>query len=246
MFLFLKLQWLLILMHIFFWANQPTDHYFVPREETARMLTSYGIPEQDISITGIPIFPSFSKPISKSEVLKANNLKGDRPIVLLISSGASLSKIYKELLQVSNPMEIIVVCGRQADVRDHLKKIPVPTQHNVLLLGFTEKIHEFMAISSLIITKPGGLTTSESLACGLAMVLVDPVQGQETRNCDMLLENGIAIKVNDIVNLSFQISKLLSEPNRLQSMQQNAKQMGKPLAAFDIAKYVINFSSMKK
>lgn len=144
---------------LFLGANQPTDHYFVPREETARMLTSYGIPEQDISITGIPIFPSFSKPISKSEVLKANNLKGDRPIVLLISSGASLSKIYKELLQVSNPMEIIVVCGRQADVRDHLKKIPVPTQHNVLLLGFTEKIHEFMAISSLIITKPGGLTT---------------------------------------------------------------------------------------
>jgi processive 1,2-diacylglycerol beta-glucosyltransferase len=91
-----------------------------------------------------------------------------------------------------------------------------------------------MAVADLVVSKPGGLTTSETLARGAAMVIVNPIPGQESRNSDFLLENGAAIKVNNVATLAYKLTTLLRQPDRLKQLKANARQLGRPRAAFDV------------
>ena len=102
------------------------------------------------------------------------------------------------------------------------------------IFGFTDKIDELMTAADLVLSKPGGLTTSETLARGAAMVIVNPIPGQETRNSDFLLESGAAIKVNNIATLAHKVTALLRDPERLAQLKANARRVGRPRAAFDV------------
>jgi processive 1,2-diacylglycerol beta-glucosyltransferase len=139
-------------------------------------------------------------------------------------------------LNIEIPLGLVVVTGRNAEAKKSLEKIEIPDRHHTRVLGFTDKIHELMAIADLVVSKPGGLTTSEVLASGAAMAIVNPVPGQESRNNDFLLENKAAIKINNIATLQYKITKLLEEEGRLAELKQNARKLGKPRAAFEIGK----------
>jgi processive 1,2-diacylglycerol beta-glucosyltransferase len=95
--------------------------------------------------------------------------------------------------------------------------------------------------ADLVVSKPGGLTTSETLARGAAMVIIDPIPGQETRNSDFLLENGAAIKVNNLGALAHKIERLLADPPKLEQLKANARRLGRPRAAFDVAQRALAF-----
>ena len=100
-----------------------------------------------------------------------------------------------------------------------------------------------MAAADIVVSKPGGLTTSETLARGAAMVIVNPIPGQESRNSDFLLENGAAIKINNIGTLAHKLGKLLDDRPMLNRLKANACKIGKPLAAFDVARIALNEST---
>ena len=91
-----------------------------------------------------------------------------------------------------------------------------------------------MAVADLVVTKPGGLTTSETLARGAVMVIVNPIPGQEARNSDFLLESGAAIKVNLIGTLTYKLTNLLADTGRLQQLRDNVRRIARPRAAFDV------------
>ena len=101
-------------------------------------------------------------------------------------------------------------------------------------MGFTKEIDELMAVADLVMSKPGGLTTSETLARGAVMVIVNPIPGQESRNSDFLLENGAAIKVNNTAVLAPKITALLSDRARLEALRANVRRIARPRAAFDV------------
>src|SRR5512147_2814450 len=107
-------------------------------------------------------------------------------------------------------------------------------------LGYTKVIERVMAASDLAITKPGGLTTSECLAMGLPMIVVSPIPGQEERNADFLLEQGAALKAYDEAGLEFRVKALLHEPSRINEMRQHTLRLGKPNAAENILKLVMD------
>jgi processive 1,2-diacylglycerol beta-glucosyltransferase len=109
------------------------------------------------------------------------------------------------------------------------------------VLGFTTEIHELMTAADLVMTKPGGLTTSEALACGAAMVVVNPIPGQESRNSDFLLENAAAIKVNNVATLSYKLTQLLRAPERIAQLRESARKLGRPDAAFRIARAALDW-----
>src|SRR5215212_2968366 len=219
------------------WVNQPCEHYFTATEEGDIGLTAWGVAREDITVTGIPIHPLFSQPKDRKDVLKRQKLDGDRPIILQSAGGfgvGPIEKIYKSLLEIQRPLEIVVVTGKNAAAKDHLSQIPCPKRHRCQILGFTDQMDEFMCAADLVVSKPGGLTTSETLARGAAMVIVDPIPGQESRNSDFLLENGAAIKVNNLAALGHKVDAILSEPSRLALLKSNAAKLGHPQAAFDV------------
>ena len=108
-------------------------------------------------------------------------------------------------------------------------------------MGFTTEIDELMEAADVVVSKPGGLTTSEVLARGAAMVIVNPIPGQESRNSDFLLENGAAIKVNNAATLPLKLSRLVSNPKRLETLKSNARRLAKPQAAFDVARLALGY-----
>jgi processive 1,2-diacylglycerol beta-glucosyltransferase len=127
-------------------------------------------------------------------------------------------------------------------LKNRLEKLETPERHKVHILGFTTQIDELMAVADLVVTKPGGLTTSETLARGAAMAVVNPIPGQESRNSDFLLENCAAVKINNLSTLTYKLNQLLADPARLAVLKQNAKRLGRPQAAFDVAKAAIEWS----
>ena len=146
------------------------------------------------------------------------------------------SSIYRAILAVDVPLELVVVTGRNAKIKTELERIEVPEQHLAHVLGFTTEMDELLAAADVVVTKPGGLTTSEVLARGAVMAIINPIPGQESRNSDFLLENGAAIKLNNISTLPYKLTNLLRDSKRLASLKAHARRLGRPQAAFDVAR----------
>jgi processive 1,2-diacylglycerol beta-glucosyltransferase len=220
------------------WVNQPCEHYFTATEEGALYLQTWGVPAGHASATGIPIDPVFAEPKERSRCLARQDLVGDRLIVLQLAGGfgvGPIEQIYQGLLTVERPLEIVVVTGRNAAAKEQLEALPTPSRHRVKVLGFTDQMDELLAVADLVVSKPGGLTTSETLARGAAMVIVNPIPGQESRNSDFLLENGAAIKVNSVALLAHKVGDLFADEKRLERLKANARRLGRPRAAFTVA-----------
>ena len=219
------------------WVNQPCERYFTATSEGAQYLQHWGIPRDTTFATGIPIHPVFAVEKDRKACLSKHGIKGDRPIVLQLAGGfgvGPIEKIHQALLAVDVPTDLIVVAGRNEKVKAQLEKLPTPVNHRVKIIGFTKEIDELMNVADLVVSKPGGLTTSETLARGAVMVIVNPIPGQESRNSDYLLENGSAIKANNIGTLAFKVNELLEDKPRLARIRENVARIARPRAAFDV------------
>jgi processive 1,2-diacylglycerol beta-glucosyltransferase len=226
------------------WVNQPCDHYFSATEEGAAYLSHWGVPSGDVTVSGIPIHPAFSQPNDRAACLAHQRLIGDRPVVLQLSGGfgvGPIERIFRGILAIESPLEVVVVAGRNEEAKAQLTHVVVPARHRVTILGFTDTIHELMAVSDIVVSKPGGLTTSEVLASGAGMAVVNPIPGQESRNSDFLLENGAAVKINNIATLAHKLTTLLREPSRIAQLKANARRIGKPQAAFVVARRALDW-----
>lgn len=219
------------------WVNEPCDRYFTATKEGALYLNSWGIDLEKTSPVGIPVHPVFSEEKDRKALLKKHGLADDRPLLLQLAGGfgvGPIEKIYNALLAVEEPVQLVTVAGKNEKLREKLSKLPVPKRHKAKVMGFTKEIDELMHVADLVVSKPGGLTTSEVLARGAVMVIVNPIPGQESRNSDFLLEQGAAIKANNLPTLSWKITELLKNPARLQEMRGNVRRLAKPRAAFDV------------
>lgn len=219
------------------WVNQPCDLYFTATDEGKEYLSHWGVPSDIITVTGIPIHPVFSQPKDRAACLKKHGLAGERPVILQMAGGfgvGPIEKLYQALLQVEIPLDVMVVTGRNPELKQQLERIKPPSRHQTKIFGFTLEIDELMAMADVVLTKPGGLTTSETLARGAVMAIVNPTPGQEFRNSDFLLENGAAIKINNIGTLAYKMTHLLRDPGRLQQLKTNVRRLARPRAAFDV------------
>ena len=226
------------------WVNQPCDLYTTATAEGAAYLEYWGVPANTIRVTGIPIHPVFSIPKTREECRTRQGLAGDRPTILQLAGGFGVGPIeglYRGLLAIPTPLQIVVVAGKNEETRKQLTHIEIPAQHGTKILGFTDQMDELMAAADIVLTKPGGLTTSEVLARGAAMAIVNPIPGQESRNSDYLLENGAAIKINNLATLPQKLTPLLKNPKQLTQLKSNAKKLGHPQAAFEVANLALNY-----
>lgn len=225
-----------------YWINDKVDFYIVPTQEAADRLIKEGIPEKRIRIYGIPVDPKFSAVVDKQKVAKALGLDLKIPMILVMGGGQGLGptkKIVKALAKLKNPFQLIVLTGTNKKVLKRVKKIKFLNGQKVLPLSFVENVHELMEVASFAITKPGGMTTAESLVKGLPLVIVNPIPGQEERNTQLLLKKGIAVRAENIKTIGDTVKSLLESPEKLEAMSKAARSHGKPQAAMDIAKLAL-------
>lgn len=226
------------------WLCRNFEHYFVALDETRAYLETLGFPPEKCSVTGIPIDPKFSESKPKDEMRKKYGLALDVPTVILSLGGFGVGKIdtiLDPLRAMKTDVQVLAMCGRNEELKIELERKPQTGDVKIVPVGYTREMDEYMSASDLIIGKPGGLTTCEALAKGLVFVIVNPIPGQEERNSDHLLENGVAIRSNNPATLGYKIEKLLSDPKRLAEMRANALAFARPNAAFDIADKLAKF-----
>ena len=239
------------------WVQDPTERYFVAREDVALVLESCGVDRACTTVSGIPIMPEFKQAAkevaqNREEVLRGLGLGevGERKLVVVASNGPrAIRRTYPEILKAEEPMEVVVLMGRQADTREELLSVPVPDRHRVHLWGFTSKMPQLLACADLYVGKPGGLTVAEALAFGVPMLVTDPIPGQESRNADMLLEMGAGVKVLDPCLLAHRLSGLLANGGaKLKSMRESIAKsgIGRPNAAYDVARWALAAGAMHR
>ena len=228
------------------WLVHHYERYFVALDEARAYLEALNIPAQKITVSGIPIDPVFAVKKDKQEMRAKHGLAPDRTTILLSAGGfgvGSVDALVSSLLPLQQRAQIVAICGRNEELKKRLTRVAarIKADASVLLkpFGYTKEMDELMTASDLVLGKPGGLTTSEALAKGLVFVIVNPIPGQEERNSDHLLEGGVAIRCNNLPTLPYKLDRLLSEPERLQSMKTNALRMGHPNAAKEIVEQLL-------
>ncbi|MFQ3683584.1 MGDG synthase family glycosyltransferase [Roseiflexus sp.] len=225
------------------WLSPRFNRYFVALEETKVHLMALGLPEERITVSGIPVDPVFEEPIDRDEVLARYHLDPDLPILLLSAGAAGVGparEAVQQILQMRTPSQVIIVCGRNEELRNELVDLVAPQAKRFRVLGFTSEMPALMKISTILIGKPGGLTSSEAMAAGLPMVIIAPIPGQEERNSDHLLEEGVALRCNQMTTLAYKIDRLLENPERLARMRENTRAIGRPDAARVIVETLLN------
>lgn len=222
------------------WLCRHYDQYFVALEETRVHLEKLGIPASKISVTGIPIDPVFARPRDKAEARARLGLDPDRTTILLSAGGFGVGPIehlVESLFELRHPAQVVAICGRNEEAKSSLDAFVArgaPERHRIAVVGFTTAMDEYMSAADLLVGKPGGLTTSEALAKGLVMVVVNPIPGQEERNSDHLLEEGAALRCNNLPALAYKIDRLLDDPARFEAMRASVRRLARPRAAFDV------------
>ena len=225
-----------------YWLHTGVDYYVVPSQEALERYVKEGVPQDRIKIFGIPIRIKFAENTGQDRIAKKLGLDLNIPTILIMGGGQGLGPMkeaVKSLVHLERPLQLIVICGTNVKLVHWIKKIKRQTDKKIIFYDYASNVDELMEVSALIVSKPGGMTTSECLAKGLPMVIVDPIPGQEERNSQFLVNQGIAIRVNDKRHIGRQIDALLDEPGKLAAMKQAALKNGKPMAAENIARLIL-------
>ena len=216
------------------WLSPMFHHYFVALEETKVHIQSLGIPPAHVTVSGIPVNPVLGIPVDREAALAAYKLDPHTP-VLLFSVGAaglaSATTIVEQLRQVESNVQIVVVCGKNEQLRGEIEQLVAPQAERFRVLGYTTDMPNLMRVATLFIGKPGGLTSAECMAARLPMLIIEPIPGQEERNSDHLLEEGAAVRCNELTTVAYKVERLLREPARLEQMRANTARLARPDAA---------------
>lgn len=225
-----------------YWIYEAIDRYVVASEEAKAKLLENGIAADKIYVYGIPIDISFTERLSQSQIFKHHGLKdGIKTILVMGGSGGlgPIKRIVAALDRINTPIQIIIVTGTNARLYAYFNRRISRFRNKVLVAGYANNISEFMTISDLVITKPGGLTVSEALSKSLPIVIVNPIPGQEAKNTQFLTQKRAAVRADNEEELAVLVENLCRMPSKLKAMKAQAAALSKPESAINIAKLIL-------
>ena len=225
-----------------YWVYDAVDYYITPSVEVSERLAKKGVPIQKMRSFGIPFDPKFNQKLNCQEVLRKMHLDPLKPVVLIMGGGQGLGPIktiVKSLENVKADIQELIVTGTNKKLHRSLKRRIRKYKKDIHLFGFVDNINELMSIATMIISKPGGVTTAEALALRLPMVIVKPIPGQEANNTDFLTRKQAAVKLDEPKKICSVVEELLSDKHKLERMRNAAAEIAKPNSSLDIAKLLL-------
>ncbi|MDI6802809.1 MAG: glycosyltransferase [Bacteroidota bacterium] len=236
------------------WVDPIIERYFVYHEESAWQLQSKKVPAEKITIAGIPLMPEFRSKGKQKNVRIKLGINPDQFTVLVLSGGFGIGRVKEIVEQTATTLaefdrmnfNLLIVCGKNTKVQAEIQAVNFPCNINPYIYGFIDNMHEFMDASDLLISKAGGLTSSEAMAKSLPILIIDPIPGQESRNTDIIVEYGAGWKAINLHNLSYKLRRILKTPVILSRARKATQRLGKPNAASTILKNVYEYLRLKE
>lgn len=232
-------------MHPFWEDATRVEHIILASELLIPRAVAIGIEENRILPLGIPVHPKFKNKIPKSLAREQLNLRQDCPVVLVMGGSMGYGGIAKlvESLKDTN-MQILAVSGKNK--RQYHNLLKLEKNPNLKVFGFVDNIEVLMDAADCIVTKPGGLTVTESMLKGLPMILTNPIPGQEERNTEFLMNLGLALHASKTFPVTEALSFLFYNNKRCELMTENMKLYAKPNATEDLCDFVYSLGSNEK
>ena len=228
-----------------FWEMKPefVNLYFVANEEMKYSLIHSGIDEKKIHVTGIPVRPEFLKQHNRKQIFEEFDLVEGKPVFLVFGGGAygmsDASVLFKSLLDVDKDIQIIAIAGKSEKTKESFDRLALESDKKVVILGFTDKVPELMSIADFVVSKPGGLTTTEILVSNVPFVIFNPIPGQEEENSNFLTNNGAAVRLWDFNKATPLFEQLLNDSFKLEHIKIMQKHIAKPNSTKDIVDIVL-------
>ena len=230
-----------------FMFSEYVDYIFVAHDGMKQELIKNGVEEFKIYATGIPLSNRFLLNYNKEQILNELNLSVNKKTVLFFAGGEfgfgkdKTFKILKTIINSFPNMQVVAIAGRNKKMKNNFEELVEETNsyENVKILAYTNKVPELMSISDLVISKPGGLTTTESLASGLPIIVINPIPGQETENAEFLEKHQVGIWLRKKDNVEEKLYDIFNTPEKLQKMKINARLLAKKNSTADICKILL-------
>ncbi len=224
-----------------FWQDVPNIDYFITASELlTRQAEKKGIDPGKILPFGIPIHPKFSLKMEKPAARKTLGIDPGRFTVLVMGGSmghGNLAGIIGQIDGLDADFQVLAVCGNNKRAYERVSRLK--TRKPVHSYGFVDDVDVMMDAADCIITKPGGLTTSEALAKNLPILMINPIPGQEERNVEFLVNNGLAVNVTETYPVDEALYQLFLYPQKLECMEKNIRLVGKPHATDDLCSFIL-------
>ena len=221
-----------------FWEETDLDYYVIANELLTRKAVKKGLPEDRLLPIGIPIFKKFAEKKTKEEAREILQIENKDTVMVMSGSmgHGNVSKIIKQLNSLDMDFQILSICGNNKHLKERIDEMEI--NKKIYNYGFVNNVDIMMDASNCMISKPGGLSVSESLAKGLPMAMVNPIPGQEDRNVEFLLNNGLAMKVSKTFPIDEAIYALLSDSEKVESMVSQMETIARPNASADLCDFI--------
>ena len=224
------------------WIHHHMTGYFAANPEVMWRMADRGIERERITVSGIPIMPAFSQPLSREECAQELGLDPEKLTLLMMSGGEGVGRLdvlAERVLGLEGDFQVVALAGKNQRMLEELNRVAEAHPGRLFPQGFTRTVERVMAACDVAVSKPGGLTTSECLAMGLPMVVISPIPGQEERNADYLLESGAGMKACDAAALAYRVDHLIRHPEKISTMRKQALAIATPGAANTVLDKVI-------
>lgn len=179
-----------------FWEETAPDYFVIPHPDLAEDFYSRKIPQDKLLPFGIPVSDKFKEKTDRAEAREALGLPDDKPILLMMSGSmgfGGLEEMARSLYAgFDRNARIIILCGRNESMREHLKKA-FADNPDIILQPFTDKVSLFMDAADMVFTKPGGLTSTEAAVKNVLLVHTPPIPGCETINAQFFSSRGMSV-----------------------------------------------------
>lgn len=221
------------------WEQTKSDYYIIPSELLSYQAIKKLGPDKTILPLGIPISPKFSIKTEKAIARASLGLDNKFTVLVMMGSmgyGKAAVDIIKQLDKLPDDFQILVVCGKNKRLKSSVSKLKV--HRKLIAYGFVNNVDQLMDCADCVITKPGGLSTSEALAKNVPLILANPIPGQEDRNLEFMLNHGIAISLSDTFPADEAVYLLMNYPHVSQQLKENSKRLAKPDAAKNLGEFI--------
>jgi processive 1,2-diacylglycerol beta-glucosyltransferase len=228
---------------IWFGSKEAVDLFFVAHEGMKPEMIRRGIDGGKIHATGIPVFTRFQKRYSKKDLFNALGFSMNQPTVLYFPGGEyglnSGVKTFTDLLELDLDLQIIAITGKNKRTKIKFEQLSAGTNKKICILGYTDRVAEFMQSADVVVSKPGGLTTTECIVSNVPMVAVSPIPGQEEQNAGYLVNSGQGLWAHKGENPADLVKWLLECPLKMEQIKAMQQYMARPDAAREICRVLM-------
>ncbi|MDD4938476.1 MAG: glycosyltransferase [Candidatus Shapirobacteria bacterium] len=216
------------------WVYPNNNKVFVARKKMIEELENIGFDKNKVCVSGIPVRENFLKSFDIKQLRRKIGLYLDKPTLLIMGGGDAVGPfvdILKSLSKLEVEFQVVVIAGKNEKMRNSLENKFKSVGLKGKVLGFVKNIEDYMMVADLLVSKPGGLTTTESITIGLPMLIVRPTPGQEDGNTEFLVKARAGIYIKDVKKIGIVVGKLLRNPGKIKEMKENSRRLSKPKAS---------------